>query len=228
MTGSVDIVIPVYNEAETVPDLIERLRAACPEAQLIFVDNGSTDGTLALLEGRSDVTLVKHAENLGYGRSIMDGIRASSGDLIVMIDADLEYHPEDVPAVIEALDRAPAVYGSRFADRKRSDWVMPAARRVGNAVVTSLFNGLFHQHLTDLYTGLRAVRREVLPEGGLTRPGFEMVLELAARLAARGVSIAEVPIGYTARTRGTSKMRHIPEFLKFARSLLELKVELKG
>ncbi|HEX4337282.1 MAG TPA: glycosyltransferase family 2 protein [Polyangiaceae bacterium] len=224
MSDSVDVVIPIFNEAGTVKELHARLRAACPEARIVFVDNGSTDGTLAAIGALGDATLVRHETNLGYGQSILDGIAAGSGEYIVMIDADLEYLPEDVPAVVDALRSAPAVYGSRFLGRTATDEVMPAVRRFGNQVVTTLFNVLFARNLTDLYTGLRGVQRRALPASGLHRPGFDLVLELAARLALEGRHIAEVPVRYMPRTRGESKMRHVPEFLKFARLLVELRL----
>jgi glycosyltransferase involved in cell wall biosynthesis len=225
MPDSVDVVIPIFNEAATVAELHARLRAAHPGARVIFVDNGSTDGTLGAIERLTEVTLIRHEQNLGYGRSLLDGIAAGSGERIVMIDADLEYLPEDVPAIVNALDFAPAVYGSRFLGRGASDCPMPVVRKVGNQVVTTLFNVLFHQRLTDLYTGLRGVQRRALPEGGLTRQGFDLVLELAARLAVEGERIAEVPVRYEPRTKGESKMRHVPEFLKFARLLVELRLQ---
>jgi glycosyltransferase involved in cell wall biosynthesis len=223
MGASVDVVIPIFNEVATVAELHRRLVASCPGARLIFVDNGSTDGTLDVVERLEGTTVVRHHENLGYGQSLLDGIAAGTGEAIVMIDADLEYHPEDVPKLLAALSRSPAVYGSRFL-QKPAGPLMPLARRVGNTVVTRLFNALFHQELTDLYTGLRAVRRDRLPLADLASAGFELVLELAARLAQAGVTIAEVPIGYTPRSQGRSKMRHIPEFVKFARRLVELRL----
>jgi glycosyltransferase involved in cell wall biosynthesis len=223
MGGSVDVVIPVFNEAATVFELSERLARSVPNAKLFFVDNGSTDDTCAIVEKVAGARLVRHSENLGYGRSILDGIAEGAGEHIVMIDADLEYHPEDVPALLDALARSPAVYGSRFLGRRGGAGVMPRSRRIGNGVVSELFNVLFDQALTDLYTGLRAVRRDVLPRG-LQSPGFELVLELAARLSSAGIRIAEVPIRYTPRTLGRSKMRHVPEFLKFSQKLVEYRI----
>jgi len=220
----VDVVIPVYNEREPLPELRRRLDAAVADATLVFVDNGSTDGTVELIESwRAEdarIRLVRHAANLGYGRSLLDGFAASDGSYVVMIDADLEYWPEDVPAVVAALERAPAVYGSRFLAAGTIE--MPLLRRVGNRLVTTLFNLLFRQRLTDLYTGIRGVRREAIP-AELSCDGFELVLELAARLAQRGATIAEVPAGYTPRSTGHSKMRHVPELLRFARRVLALR-----
>lgn len=223
MSASVDVVIPVFNEERTVCELAERLRRAVPNASLLFVDNGSTDGTLGALSAIPDIRVIRHDRDLGYGRSILDGIAEGSGELVVMIDADLEYAPEDVPALLEALRTTSAVYGSRFLTT-RNGAVMPRTREAGNRIVSELFNVLFHQRLTDLYTGLRAVRRSALPP--LDSPGFELVLELAARLSGQGVRIAEVPIRYTPRILGRSKMRHVPEFLKFCRRLVELRREI--
>lgn len=219
-----DVVVPVFNEAATLPALLERLRAACPGAALIFVDNGSTDATCALLEAAGDVTLVRHAENLGYGRSLRDGIAAGERPWIVQIDADLEYRPEDIPAVIAELARFEAVYGSRFLGRSGPMPGMSALRRMGNRVVTGLFDRLYGQDLSDLYTGLRAFRREALT-AACHCEGFEYVFEVAARLVRGGGRIGEVAIGYDARETGASKMRHVPEFLKFAYWLVRLRLE---
>ncbi len=101
-------------------------------------------------------------------------------------------------------------------------------RSLGNGLVTQLFNLLFRQRLTDLYTGVRAFRRDVLPLDELESSGFEFVLELSARLIHAGVSIGEVPARYAPRATGSSKMRHIPEFLKFARRLISLRIQLGG
>ena len=223
--SSVDVIIPVFNEVAMLAELHTRLCQACPGANIVFVDNGSTDGTLEFIERLPEVKLLRHTENLGYGRSLRDGIAAGSGELIVMIDADLEYFPEDIPALLDALATVPAVYGSRFLRGARAESLMPLTRRFGNALVSAVFNTLFHQRLTDLYTGIRAVRRNALPESGLQAAGFEFVLELAARLADAGMQIGEVPVRYRVRTQGLSKMRHVPEFLKFVRRLVILKLD---
>ncbi len=217
-----DVVVPVYNEETAVGELIARLRAACPGARLIVVDNASTDGTVRLLAAMPDVLLVKHTENLGYGRSLADGIAAGTGERIVMIDADLEYLPEDVPAIDGALATAPAVWGSRFLRPVAAGG--SAVWSLGNAGVTRAFNMLFGQHLTDLYTGIRGVRRAALPAGGVHSPGFEFVLELAAELARAGIRIAEVPVGYAERRGGQSKMRHVRELMKFGVRLVALRL----
>jgi len=211
--ATVDVVIPIYNEEATVPELLRRLRAACPEARLVFVDNASTDRTLELLAAEPDVTLVRHDANLGYGQSLVDGARAGSGDKVVMLDADLEYLPEDVPAIVAALDDADAVYGSRILGPDRGD--MGALRFWGNRFLTALFNALFGQRMTDIYTGIRGFRRAVLDPDTYRRMGFDYILELTAVTARRGGRIGEVPCRYHPRTLGVSEMNHLREFTKF-------------
>jgi glycosyltransferase involved in cell wall biosynthesis len=212
-TGSVDVVVPIFNEAANVPELLRRLRASCPEARLIFVDNASTDRTCELLAAEPDVTLVRHDANLGYGRSLIDGVRAGQGEKVVMLDADLEYLPEDVPAVVAGLDHADAVYGSRILGPDRGE--MGAPRYWGNRFLTALFNLLFGQRMTDIYTGIRGFRREVLDPDTYRRMGFDYILELTAVTARRGGRIDEVPCGYHPRSRGVSEMNHLREFVKF-------------
>lgn len=221
MADGIDIVVPVLNEAATVDALIARLRAACPDAALIFVDNGSTDATLERLHGHA-LQVIRHERNLGYGQSILDGIAAGTGAAVVMIDADLEYHPEDIPALLGALAHADVVYGSRFLDPSLQSASMPWPQALGNRLVSSTFSALFAQRLTDVYTGLRAARREALARLDLHTPGFDFVVELAAQATRRGLRITEVPVRYTPRQLGTSKMQHLPELGRFARKAMRM------
>ncbi len=210
-----DIIIPIYNERETVAELLRRLRASCPGAHLIFVDNASTDGTRELLEAELGIRLVCHERNLGYGTSLVDGIRAGDREFVIMIDADLEYRPEDAPAVAEALERFDAVYGSRFLGRAVDDPEMAWRRSRGNWTVTRLFNLVYGRRLTDVYTGLRGYRRAVLDPDAYRRPGFDFILELSALVALRGARFGEVPVEYHLRSTGASEMKHLREFVKF-------------
>ncbi len=227
MFQGTDIVIPIFNEEEAVPELLSRLRSACPGAHLIFVDNASTDRTCERLAAEPDLELIRHEQNLGYGRSLLDGMRAARGEKLVVIDADLEYLPEDIPALLQGLATAPVVYGSRFLGLKERPAAMQWHRALGNRLVTGLFNRLFGQALTDLYTGIRGFRRDVLPLDSPLSPGFEFVLEISAYLAHAGHRLDEVPAGYAPRRSGRSKMRHIPEFAKFVRRLIRLRWQLR-
>jgi len=215
--AAVDVVVPVLNEVEMLPRFLERIDALPVEVRLILVDNGSTDGTLELLRDRGDVTLHEHGENLGYGRSLADGMQLSTAPKVVIIDADCEYPPEAIPALLDKLDTCPAVYTSRFVNDPELD--MSALRQFGNRTVTAMFNLLYGQRISDLYTGMKALRREAFEGMKFEWSGFEHVVELACVLARRGHRIGEVPAQYTPRQTGRSKMSHVPEACK-ALSLL--------
>ncbi len=210
MPRSLDIIVPVFNEEESIDEFHDRMARLALADALLFVDNASTDGTVARIT-RHGSRLLRHARNEGYGASIRHGIAASDGERIVIIDADLEYPPEAVPAIVVALDRHPVVYASRFLGAPPE---MAPLRRAGNHVVSRLFNVLYRQHTTDLYTGMKGLRRAALPLGNLRRDGFEHCVELAALITLEGHRIHDIPVVYRPRQRGRSKMRHVPETAK--------------
>lgn len=211
--ATADVIVPVLNERDMLPDFIERIAALGLPLNLIFVDNGSSDGTLEYLRGIPGVKLIAHGENLGYGRSLVDGMMAATSDCLVIIDADCEYPPEAIPRLLAALaSGSTVVYGSRF--QAGGPPGMSLVRAGGNRFLTGLFNLLYQQRLTDLYTGMKGLRREALEGLRFRRDGFEHVAELAARLSRRGYAIDEIPVEYSPRRTGRSKMRHVPELLK--------------
>jgi glycosyltransferase involved in cell wall biosynthesis len=210
---NVDIVVPVHNEEMHIDEFIARVDALGLREALIFVDNASTDGTVLCIERHTGVRLVRHDKNAGYGASIRDGITGAQAAVIVIIDADLEYPPEAIPQLLTAIDNHAVVYGSRFLGNLRPD--MPWVRRFGNTVISKLFNVLFRQATTDLYTGMKALRREVVQSLALSRNGFEHVAEMGVQLAQAGHHIYEIPVSYAPRTRGVSKMRHMRETSKY-------------
>lgn len=212
MPSPVEIVVPVLDERETIAEFHARVERIGFASGLIFIDNASGDGTAEIIERLPGARLIRHDGNLGYGASIRDGLAASRAAKVVIIDADLEYPPEAIPELAAALDRHAVVYGSRFSSGPPHG--MPFLRRVGNRVVTRVFNLLFRQSTTDLYTGAKALRREAIDGLRLTRNGFEHVVEMSAQLAAAGFRIHDLSVVYTPRSRGVSKMRHLPELLK--------------
>jgi glycosyltransferase involved in cell wall biosynthesis len=218
----VDVVVPVLNEVEMLPAFLARVAALGAPLNLIFVDNGSHDGTLELLRATAGITLIEHGRNLGYGRSLADGMLAARAERVVIIDADCEYPPEAIPALLEALDQAPAVYASRFLGGGRLD--MSGLRRFGNRFLSAVFNLLYGQGLTDLYTGMKALKRGAYAGMPFAHSGFEHVVELAAGLALRGHRTAEVAVAYTPRSTGRSKMRHLPEMLKALRVMFKMRL----
>lgn len=229
MTLLADIIIPVYNERDNLPLLLARLRALPDFASynLIFVDNASTDGSAEFIDSVSGVTLIRHAGNRGYGASLRSGIAATQTEQIVIIDADCEYPPECIPLLLQNLTDHPVVYASRLLGKESAQQAgMPPLKWWGNRIISTAYNILFAQQLTDLYTGCKALRRECLKNIHLQRNGFEQVLELSAKLSTQGYSIAEITVDFVSRSQGNSKMSHIRETLKYCFWLLVYRVQL--
>ena len=203
------IVIPVFNEEKTVASVIARaLRADTGDYQkeIIVVDDGSTDGTRKIIsELGIPLRYLSHERNLGKGRAVRTGIGHSSGDLVIIQDADLEYPPSNMSRLLDTLegDRgAAAVYGSRnLKPRKRG--YKPYI--LGVFVLTSGVNLRFGTQLTDVYTCHKLFRRESLQNLDLKSDGFEIEMELTAKLLKNGSVIREIPIDYEPRTFAEGK-----------------------
>ncbi len=203
------IVMPVFNEAATVEQALERVReAGLPEHELIVVDDGSTDGTDALLARRdwsaNGDRLIRHPANRGKGAAVRTGIVHARGEWTAILDADLEYEPSDIPALLEPLldGRANAVYGVRAFDGYTSH---SFAYVMGNRAVTLAANALFNVYLSDLMTCHKVVRTDVLRSLPLREDGFAIEPEITARLLQRGERIFEVPARYAARGHAEGK-----------------------
>lgn len=212
--NQINVIVPVFNEEEGLPEFIGRLSTLPLEIHPIFIDNASTDNSLKILEQVEGATVIRHSTNEGYGASLRDGIKAATAERIAVIDADCEYPPEAIPEMVQRLDRENVVYASRFllADEQSC---MPFFKAFGNRVISGLFNLMFNQQVTDLYTGSKAFRRTVVDGLPMTRDGFEHVLEFTARLARRGITISEIHVQFKPRRTGTSKMLHLSETIKY-------------
>ncbi|MEX0891016.1 MAG: glycosyltransferase family 2 protein [Gemmatimonadota bacterium] len=198
------VVMPVYNEAPTVAVAIERLRRVALNMEVVCVDDGSSDGTRAVLErlereGTVDV-LILQPENRGKGAAVRRGIEAATGDVIVIQDADLEYDPQDLTVLIQpiAVGRADAVFGSRFLGGPHR--VLYFWHRVGNGVLTLMSNMFTDLNLTDMETCYKMVRADLMKSLPLSADRFGIEPELTARLAQSRARIYEVPIRYDGRT----------------------------
>jgi len=204
-TGTrLSIVVPVFNEAATVARAIARIRAAPFDKEIVVVDDGSTDGTRAVLnelrdEGLIDV-LVLHDHNRGKGAAVRTGIRHVTGAITVVQDADMEYDPFELPRLMEPIldGRADAVFGSRFLGGPQR--VLYFWHRVGNGALTLLSNMLTNINLSDMETCYKMVRTDLLRSLPLRASRFGIEPELTARLAQAGARIYEVPISYSGRT----------------------------
>ena len=203
------VVMPVYNEAETVAESTARVRSVPLDVELICVDDGSTDGTrdvLAKLEAEGIVhRLILHPRNRGKGAAVRTGIAAANGDVIVIQDADLEYDPFELPRLLEPIadGRADAVFGSRFGGGPHR--VLYFWHRVGNGALTLLSNMFTDLNLTDMETCYKMVRADLMKSLPLRTDRFGIEPELTARLAQARARIYEMPISYAGRTYAEGK-----------------------
>ncbi len=202
------VVIPVYNEVQTVEALLRRVREVPLNLEVIVVDDGSTDGTrdiLPKLEGSLIDRLVMHERNAGKGAALRTGFKHATGDVVVVQDADMEYDPHELPMLLAPILRgkADAVYGSRFLGGPHR--VLFFWHSVGNRVLTLLSNMFTDVNLTDMETCYKMVRRELLQSLPLSANRFGIEPELTARLAQAGARIYELPISYDGRSYAEGK-----------------------
>ena len=205
----VSFIVPAFNEAATIGELLERVDALELDKQIVVVDDGSTDATAAIVErfraGRTDVLLLRKA-NGGKGSAIRAAIPHLRGEITVIQDADLEYDPIDVPTLIDPIERgvADVVYGSRLSggrpQRAYLFWHL-----VGNRFLSLLTNLLFNTTLSDMETGYKAFRTEVLRSLDLREPAFGVEPEITGKVCKRKLRIYELPIAYYGRTYAEGK-----------------------
>ena len=195
------VVMPAYNERETIDEIVRRVLAVPLRIELIVVDDGSTDGTrerLQELQRELGFTLLLQPANAGKGAALRTGFAKISGDIVVIQDADLEYFPEEYPALIELIRAglADVVYGSRFLGRHR---VFLFTHYVGNRALTLLTNVLYNTMLTDMETCFKAMRVSVLRSMTLKSNHFGVEPELTAKIFKRRFRVYEIPITYNGR-----------------------------
>jgi glycosyltransferase involved in cell wall biosynthesis len=232
-TVRLSVLVPVYNERDTIEALIDMVRSVSVAKEIICVDDCSTDGTREVLEqllanGLVDRVICQPV-NRGKGAAIRTALAASTGNVVIVQDADLEYDPNDWPALLEPIvdGRADAVFGSRFLGGPHR--VLYFWHSVGNWALTTVSNMFTNLNLTDMETCYKAMRgelaRSLLPKLTANRFGFEP--EITARLAKAGARVYEVPISYSGRTYaegkkigwrdGVAALWHIVKYNTFAR-----------
>ncbi len=196
------IIIPVYNEVKTLQEIIRRVQATQCAEEIVIVDDGSTDGTreiLQQLDGQPGLRIVFHNRNCGKGAAVRTGIEHAQGDVMLIQDADLEYDPRDYPALLRPIEEglADVVYGSRFLGAARRPilfWNM-----VANKILTLVTNVLYNNILTDMETGYKIFKRQVVKDMPLHARGFEFEPEFTAKVLKRNYRIFEVPITFNPR-----------------------------
>jgi glycosyltransferase involved in cell wall biosynthesis len=196
------VVIPVYNERDTVREIIRRVQAVSIPKQIIVVDDGSTDGTrqvLAELEPHEGLTILYHERNRGKGAALRTGFAQAGGDIVIIQDADLEYNPQEYFRLIRPIleGKADVVYGSRFIGE--SHRVLLYWHYLGNQFLTLLSNMFTNLNLTDMETCYKVFRADLLKYIDVKSKRFGVEPELTAKFAKRHCRIYEIPISYAGR-----------------------------
>jgi glycosyltransferase involved in cell wall biosynthesis len=204
----VSVLIPAYNEQATIGQVLRRVLTLPIVKEVIVVDDGSSDGThdevVAVRDPR--IKLLRLPQNSGKTAAIRRAIAEITGDVVIVQDADLEYDPSEIPSVVGPilLDKADVVYGSRFLV-KRATRVLYYYHAVANGLLTTLSNMFSNLNMTDIETGYKAFRADVIRGIPLTSRGFGMEVEITASISKLGLRVYEVPISYYGRTYGEGK-----------------------
>ena len=200
----ISFIVPAYNEAASIGEVLERVAALDLDSQVIVVDDGSTDGTAEIAE-RHGVHVIRQP-NRGKGAAIRAAIPHVDGEIVVIQDADMEYDPAEVPTLVEPIERGAAdvVYGSRLSggrpQRAYFFWHM-----VGNRFLSLLTGVLYNTTLSDMETGYKAFRVEVLRSLDLRQDDFAIEPEITAKICKRKLRVYELPISYYGRTYAEGK-----------------------
>lgn len=205
---NLSVIIPVYNEVKNIQEIIKRVQASKLAKEIIVVDDGSQDGTrdiLKKLDGKRKVRVILHDKNQGKGAAVVTGMNAAKGDILLIQDADLEYDPRDFPALLRPIKEeiADVVYGSRFlggAHRVTMFW-----HQVANKMLTFMTNILYDSILTDMETGYKVFRREVIEGMNIRSKRFNFEPEFTAKILKRKHRIFEVPITFNPRDYAEGK-----------------------
>jgi len=204
------IIIPAFNEKDTILEVLRRVREVpLPqiEKEIIVVDDGSTDGTRELLQAegsKGDLKIIYHEHNRGKGAALRSGIREATGDYILVQDADLEYDPQDYPRLLDPIrkGKAEVVYGSRFTGERRN---MFFHHWLGNRFLTLVTNILYNTTLSDMETGYKVWKAEVVKGIKIKANRFDFEPEVTAKVLKQGIRIYEVPISYAGREYSEGK-----------------------
>jgi glycosyltransferase involved in cell wall biosynthesis len=206
MHSSLSIIVPAYNEEQTLRAVLHALMKVLPNAhEVIVVDDGSTDGTAEIAKEFSRVCacvrVIEMNRNQGKTAALRTGFAASTGDIVIVQDADLEYDPEDIPSLIEPIvaGKGDVVYGSRFLV-KRAARVLYFRHYLANKTLTFLSNLLTDLNFSDVETGYKAFRGEIIRKMAIKSRGFGFEIEVTAKVAKLGCRVYEVPISYHGRT----------------------------
>ena len=218
------VVIPVYNEVENIEEILKRVKATKLPSEIIVIDDGSQDGTrevLKKLDGKTGIRVILHEKNQGKGAAVRTGLQAANGDIILIQDADLEYSPHDFPLLLEPINNGTAdvVYGSRFLGGPRR--VAMFWHMIANKMLTFMTNILYDTILSDMETGYKVFRREVIEGMVLHSSRFDFEPEFTAKILKRNYRIYEVPISFNPRDYSQGKKIKLKDAFEAVWTLLK-------
>jgi glycosyltransferase involved in cell wall biosynthesis len=224
---NLSIIIPVYNEVDHIEEIVKRVQATKLAKEIVIVDDGSQDGTREILQkmdGKKRVRVILQKKNEGKGAAVVTGMKAATGDVLLIQDADLEYDPRDYPALLQPIEEglADVVYGSRFlggTHRVTMFWHM-----IANRLLTTLTNILYNTILTDMETGYKVFRREVIEGMTIRAKRFNFEPEFTAKVLKRKYRIFEAAISFNPRDYSQGKKIKLKDAFEAVWALLKYRV----
>jgi len=206
----ISVVVPTYNEEESMGEVLRKLlglEGLLPPMEIIVVDDGSTDRTADEVAKFTSVKYVVHEKNLGKGAALRTAFGVASGDIFVIQDADMEYCPSEIPKLVRPIltGQADVVYGSRFKGKRKG---MSFSHHLGNKILSLTTRLLYRAPITDVMTGRKCFTRKVIESIDLKEDGFKVETEITIKILKNGWRISELPIAYSKRSRGFSKIRY--------------------
>jgi len=221
---TLSIIIPVFNEENTILEILKQVRKTPYKKQIIIIDDASTDNTRSLLkiQPKKDITIIYNRKNHGKGYSLKKGFKLATNDIVIIQDADLEYYPDEYPQLIEKIvqGKADVVYGSRFLGSHR---VFLFYHYLGNKLLNLITNILYDTNLTDLMTCYKAFRLPIVKNLIITSSGFSVEAEITAQIFKKNLKVYEVPISYNGRDYDEGKKISWLDFFRSLNSLLYYK-----
>ncbi|GAB4428065.1 MAG: glycosyltransferase family 2 protein [Anaerolineales bacterium] len=218
------VIIPVYNEAESIKEILKRVKATKLVSEIVIVDDCSIDGTrdiLKELDGKDNIRVILKEKNEGKGSAVTIGMREATGDVLLIQDADLEYDPRDYPTLLKPLEEgiADVVYGSRFLGGPRR--VVMFWHMVANYLLTFMTNILYNTILSDMETGYKVFRKEVVKGMTIHAKRFDFEPEFTAKVLKRKYRIFEVPISFNPRDYSQGKKIKLKDAFEAVWTLLK-------